>query len=135
MSKNPKELPLLKGKWKVIGCQLNGKWLPLPIFENFIYQFPDLMHFTLDWSDLTYPNYVGGFPKSDSGKITLHLDQQPYQMDLVPDKGPHAGEMFKGIFELDHDILKANFGLPGYERPKAFTAQKGEVYEIWQRLG
>lgn len=122
------------GKWKVIGCQLNTKWLALPIFENFVYAFPDENHFTLDGGDLTYPNYMGGFPKSDQGTISLNTTTQPHSIDLTPSSGPFAGKTFKGIFELDVDILKANFAFPGNERPTAFTAKQGEVYEIWQRI-
>lgn len=124
----------LKGNWKVIGCQLNGVWLPTVIFEYFVYAFPDLTHFTLAWSDLSFGKYAGGFPKSDQGTIVLNTKESPNTIDLVPATGPFAGQTFKGIFELDHDILKANFGLPGNERPKEFTAKQGQVYEIWQRL-
>jgi uncharacterized protein (TIGR03067 family) len=129
-----KDSPTLPGKWKVIGCQLNGVWLPTPIFENFIYSFADTHHFNLAWGDLSFSKYVGGFPKSDSGTISLNTDTTPNTIDLVPNSGPFAGQTFKGIFELDHDILKANFGLPGNERPQVFSAQEGQVYEVWQRL-
>lgn len=124
----------LKGKWKVIGCQLNGVWLPLPIFENFVYSFPDEEHFQLAWGELSFGKYMGGFPKSDKGTITLNKKEKPNTIDLVPATGPFAGKTFKGIFELDHDILKANFGLPGNDRPKTFSAQEGQVYKIWQRI-
>ncbi|KAF3362628.1 hypothetical protein PHSC3_000867 [Chlamydiales bacterium STE3] len=126
----------LEGKWKVIGCQLNGIWLPPPIFDKFIYEFPDLEHFKLAWGELSYGNYMGGFPKSDHGAITLNLKEQPHAIDLIPATGPFAGKPFKGILELDHDILKAIFSIPGQaaERPKTFQAQNGQVYEIWQRL-
>ncbi|CDR33188.1 hypothetical protein [Criblamydia sequanensis] len=122
----------LLGKWKVIGCQLNGVWLPAPIFEHFIYSFPDTNNFRLDWSELTFPQYVGGFPKSESGKIKIKKGSN--QIDLIPSSGPFQGKTFKGIYELDHDILKANFGLPGKDRPCQFSAGQGQVYEIWQRL-
>lgn len=124
----------LIGKWKVIGCQLNTIWLPTPIFQHFIYGFPDTGHFVLDWADLTFPKYAGGFPKSDKGKISLDTNVSPHTIDLVPDSGPFAGQTFKGIFDVDHDILKANFAFPGKARPKEFKAEEGQVYEIWQRI-
>lgn len=120
----------LVGNWKVIGCQLNTVWLPYPIFKNFVYTFPDTKKFTLAWADLTFPKYVGGFPKSESGKISIDKNQ----IDLIPESGPYAKQTFKGIFELDHDILKANFAFPNHPRPKTFNAEKGQVYEIWQRI-
>lgn len=126
--------PALVGKWIVIGCQLNGVWLPHPIFENFIYSFPDLGHYTLSWADLTFPKYVGGFPKSDNGTISINTQVIPNTIDLVPAAGPYAGKTMMGIFELDHDVLKANFAFPGNERPKVFSAGQGQVYEIWQRI-
>lgn len=122
------------GSWKVIGCQLNTVWLPYPIFENFIYSFPDEAHFTLAWGDLTYPNYVGGFPKSEAGVISLSTQTDPHTIDLTPNSGPFAGQTFQGIFHLDHDILKANFAFPKNPRPETFNALQGHVYEIWQRL-
>ena len=124
----------LAGKWKVIGCQLDGIWLPPPIFENFIYHFPDDSHFTLAWGELSFPKYTGSFPKSDKGTISLNTKISPPTVDLVPASGPFAGQTFKGIFDLDFDILKACFAFPGKERPKEFNAQEGQVYEIWQRL-
>lgn len=132
-SSNPQNFAL-KGEWKVIGCQLNTLWLPPSIFENFIYSFPDEKHFSLRWGDLTFPNYVGGFPKSDKGIISVQRSSTPNLIDLIPSSGPFAQKIFKGIFELDHDILKANFAFPGHERPSVFSAQEGEVYEVWQRL-
>ncbi|CUI16905.1 hypothetical protein PNK_1288 [Candidatus Protochlamydia naegleriophila] len=124
----------LKGQWKVIGCQLNGVWLPVPIFQHFIYAFPDEKHFTLSWGDLTFPNYVGGFPKSDKGTLSINTAVEPHAIDLTPSSGPFAGKTFEGIFHLDHDILKANFAFPGHERPHAFKSLEGHVYEIWQRI-
>lgn len=130
---NSQSIPL-EGKWKVIGCQLNGIWLPHAIFKHFIYTFPDKGHFTLDWAELSFPKYVGGFPKSDKGTISLRTEEKPYEIDLIPSTGPYAGQLLKGIFEIDHDILKAIFAFPNHERPKEFSAGQGEVYEIWQRL-
>ncbi|WP_068469242.1 TIGR03067 domain-containing protein [Candidatus Protochlamydia phocaeensis] len=131
---NKKSTARLEGKWRVIGCQLNTVWLPSPIFENFIYSFPDKEHYKLDWADLTFPKYVGGFPKSPTGRISINTNVTPNEMDLVPDTGPYAGQTLKGIFELDHDILKANFSFPDHARPKEFAAEQNQVYEIWQRL-
>jgi len=124
----------IKGDWKVIGCQLNTVWLPYAIFEHFIYSFPDNSHFKLAWGELSYSKYVGGFPKSDGGHLSINSDVDPHTIDLIPHSGPFEGQTFQGIFEVDHDILKANFAFPKNERPKAFTATKGEVYEIWQRI-
>lgn len=123
----------LKGQWKVIGCQLNGIWLPAAIFQHFIYAFSD-KRFTLSWSDLTFPNYVGGFPKSDKGTFSVNTTVEPHAIDLTPSSGPFAGKTFKGIFHLDHDILKANFAFPEGARPQEFKSLEGHVYEIWQRI-
>ncbi len=124
----------LVGKWKVIACQLNGVWLPRVIFKHFLYDFPDAEHFKLMWGELSFPPFNGSFPKSDSGKIKLDTNQHPNSIDLIPEKGPHAGMAFKGIYELDYDILKANFAFPGHDRPKEFIARQNEVYEVWQKM-
>ncbi|QXP84006.1 TIGR03067 domain-containing protein [Methylococcus sp. ANG] len=125
----------LVGSWKVIGCQLNTKWLPDSIFREFRYKFTPDDHFLLDWSELTYPQFLGGFPKSATGKVIINIDAAPQQIDFIPDEGPFSGKALLGIFELDHDILKANFAFPGNPRPTEFTASDGQVYEIWQRVG
>jgi uncharacterized protein (TIGR03067 family) len=121
----------LLGYWKVIACQLNGKWLPREIFMMFRYEITDGA-FVIHWADLAYPNWVGSFPKSDSGKITGAYDGST--LDFIPDKGPNKGKNYQGIYELDHDILKANFAFPGHDRPKAFLSEDGEVFEVWQRI-
>lgn len=122
----------LVGKWKVIGCQLNGVWLPTSIFQEFRYSFTKDDKFRLDWAELSFPQYVGGFPKSKTGKVVFGSNKN--EMDLVPDDGPFANKPLTGIFELDHDILKAIFSFPGTERPKVFNTSQGQVYEIWQRV-
>lgn len=124
----------LAGRWKVIGCQLNGVWLPESIFREFVYVLTGDDRYSILWSDLTYPAYQGGFPKSKTGGLRFEPGSRPGRVDLVPAEGPHQGKTFPGIFELDHDILKANFALPGNPRPSAFTAKRCEVYEVWQRI-
>jgi uncharacterized protein (TIGR03067 family) len=120
------------GYWKVVSCQLNGRWLPTPIFENFRYEISE-GKFLIHWADLSfYPGWVGSFPKSDSGKIVGGKDGSI--IEFVPDKGPNKGKSYLGLYELDHDILKANFAFPGHDRPKAFASKEGEVYEVWQKL-
>ncbi len=124
----------LVGQWKVIGCQLHGKWLPYSIFQEFRYSFNDNDTFTLEWAELSYPQFVGGFPKSKTGAVTLNISVEPKQINLIPDEGPFAGQEICGIFELDHDLLKAIFSFPGTPRPEIFQTKQGQVYEIWQRL-
>ncbi len=63
----------LIGKWKVIGCQLNGTWLPYSIFREFRYSFTADDRFNLAWAELSFPIYVGGFPKAKSGLVVLSL--------------------------------------------------------------
>jgi uncharacterized protein (TIGR03067 family) len=124
----------LIGKWKVIGCQLNGEWLPYSIFQEFRYGFTADDRFQLKWAELSFPLYVGGFPKSKTGKVVMNNDAKPQQLDLLPDDGPFAGKKLEGIFELDHDVLKAIFSFPGTARPTVFQTKQGQVYEIWQRV-
>jgi uncharacterized protein (TIGR03067 family) len=124
----------LIGRWKVIGCQLHGVWLPYSIFEEFRYSFTADDKFKLDWSELTFPQYIGGFPKSKSGKVVIHSGAKTKQMDMIPDDGPFGGKALLGIFELDHDLLKAIFSFPGTDRPEVYQTKQGQVYEIWQRV-
>ena len=119
------------GHWKVIGCQLNSIWLPREIFMMFRYEITEGA-FKIHWADLAYPNWVGSFPKSDTGKIII--PEGDGVIDFKPDKGPNAGKIYQGIYDLDHDVLKANFAFPGHDRPTVFDSKQGEVYEIWQRI-
>lgn len=128
------KIAALPGTWKVIGCQLNTRWLPDSIFREFRYTITTDNRYSIDWSELTYPQFLGGFPKSKTGRLVMDTSVTPHTIDLIPDEGPYKGKTFKGIYELDHDVLKANFAFPGKPRPTAFDAQQGEVYEIWQRM-
>jgi uncharacterized protein (TIGR03067 family) len=121
----------LLGHWKVIACQLNNTWLPREIFMMFRYEITDGA-FKIHWADLSFPNWVGSFPKSDSGKILGAEDG--HTIDFVPNSGPNAHKNYQGIYQLDYDILKANFAFPDHDRPKVMHSKKGEVYEVWQRI-
>jgi len=123
----------LNGKWKVVACQLNGTWLPESIFREFRYILANDERYSILWSELTFPAYLGGFPKSKSGRILINQNSSPPEIDLIPDEGPFAGKPFQGIFELDHDLLKANFAFPGNPCPTVFSAGQGQVYEVWLR--
>ncbi len=81
----------LTGRWKVIACQLHGTWLPDSIFREFRYNLTAEGAFVIQWAELSYPAFLGGFPKSKTGKVSVD--------------------------------------------PSAFTAQHGQVYEIWLRVG
>lgn len=121
----------LLGNWKVIACQANAVWLPREIFMLFEYEITP-GRFKIHWADLSYGDWKGSFPKSDTG--SLRCDTDIHHIELTPDKGPNKGQPYLGIYQLDHDILKANFGFPGNDRPSGFVSQPGEVYEVWQRL-
>ena len=64
----------------------------------------------------------------------MTLDVEAGTIEFVPAGGPNEGKTYKGIFQVDHDILKANFAFPGNPRPASFKAEEGQVYEVWQRL-
>jgi uncharacterized protein (TIGR03067 family) len=94
------------------------------------------MKITLNWNggELSFPTYVGGFPKCKRGRILLKTQAHLGAIDLIPDTAPYAGQTFFGIYELDQGILKASFAFPNNQRPGAFTAAQGQVDEIWQPL-
>jgi|GEM_PF-5160666 len=121
----------LLGNWKVIACQANAVWLPREIFMLFEYEItPD--RFKIHWAELSYADWKGSFPKSDTGSLSCDTDRN--HIELTPDKGPNKDQPYLGIYHLDHDILKANFAFPGHDRPSGFISQPGEVYEVWQRV-
>jgi uncharacterized protein (TIGR03067 family) len=127
-------LSQLVGTWKVIACQLNGIWLPESIFREFRYNFNENGEYLIQWAELSFPRYIGGFPKSTIGKIEIDPGTQPSSIDLFPEEGPYANQVFQGICEIDYDIFKGNFAFPPLSRPTEFKAIQGQVYEIWQRI-
>jgi uncharacterized protein (TIGR03067 family) len=76
-----------------------------------------------------------GFPKAKGGTFTLNPTATPKTIDMVPADGPNQGKMFRGIYQLEGDELKACFAFPGKERPKTFLteANSGLVLEFWRR--
>lgn len=123
--------PLL-GYWKVIACQLNSEWLHPSIFHHFRYELSPGKFFIhradFSWS----PGWVGSFPKHNEGSMMLNTEKG--EIEFVPSGGINEGKTYKGIFQVDHDIFKANFAFPGEPRPTAFKAEQGQVYEVWQRI-
>ena len=121
----------LEGKWKVIACQVNGVWLPREIFKSFLYEIHDTQS-KLHWAELSYGQWAGSFPKSDTGQIIPADDHR--NITLIPEKGPNAGKTYEGIYDLEHDILKLSLAFPDQEKPSDFQGQAGQVYEVWQRI-
>ena len=124
-------IPVHLGKWQVIGCQLNGRWLPDSIFREFVFHIGHDMY-KLKWSGLSWPNWVGSFPRSSHGKIIF--DYASSRVDMIPGDGEYSGNTLKGIYNLDHDVMKIIFSFPDGARPTHFRAGQKQVYEIWRRL-
>lgn len=124
----------LVGDWKVVACQLHGRWLPYSIFKEFIYTVKDDDTFNIEWSELSYPDFIGGFPKSSTGKVEVGGSMPGNHINFVPDTGPFQGKKIEGIFDLDHGILKAIFTFPDGRRPEIFDSKQGQVYEVWQKI-
>lgn len=123
------------GRWEVVACQLHGRWLPVGVFREYIFHIaPDRYH--IEWSGLSFPAWVGSYPKSYYGTLQWPdaSEPSPTQVDMVPGSGPHRGKTMLGLYQLDNDILKMVFGLPDHPRPRTFAAGAGEVYEVWRRL-
>jgi uncharacterized protein (TIGR03067 family) len=111
------ELAKLKGTWKVVSYEDDGKKLD----DDAIKDMPSL---TFDGRKFTW---------SDGGKgmiIGIDPSKKPKTIDYksTDKKGKERTEL--AIYELDGDAFKDCTALPGDERPKEFTAKKGSGYSL-----
>jgi uncharacterized protein (TIGR03067 family) len=75
--------------------------------------------------------------KKDGQKVEsdfkLYPAKKPKAIDIIPSEGPEneKGKTFRGIYELDRDVLKICSGGPGAERPTEFSAKSGGMFVLF----
>lgn len=69
---------------------------------------------------------------------TLRVDDSlvPHSIDLLITDEPRKGELFRGIYRIDGDVLTLCHALPGRERPRTFssTEENAQVLSISRRV-
>jgi uncharacterized protein (TIGR03067 family) len=70
-----------------------------------------------------------------SGTFTLDPAGTPKAIDVTPDAGPHKGQTWLGIYEVDGDLYQACFAPPGRGRPTGYASDpgSGRLHSIWRR--
>ncbi len=121
------------GKYKVLACQLKGRWLHPQIWSNFVWEISEA-GFILHNYNVCPEDFVGSFVHCDRGE--LNLDDLLGHMNFMPASGPFGGKTLNGTFKMDDSgqILQLAVAFPGGPTPRAFNAGPGEVYEVWQRV-
>lgn len=60
------------------------------------------------------------------GTFTVDTTGKPKAIDLKIASGQFEGQTVKGVYDLDGDVLKICFALPGLGRPKAVATTPGD---------
>ena len=121
------------GKYKVLACQLKGRWLHPQIWSNFIWEI-SAIGFILHNHNVCPEAFVGSFVHCDRGLV--EIDESLGHMNFIPASGLFDGKTLNGKFQMDDSgqLLQLAVAFPGGSAPHAFNAGPGEVYEVWQRL-
>ena len=123
----------ISGKYKVLACQLKGRWLPPQIWSSFVWEISETT-FILHNHNVCPEAFVGSFVHCARGKIAM--DASAGRIDFMPASGLFEGKTLKGTFRRDDSgqILQLVVAFPGGPAPRAYKAGPGEVYEVWQRM-
>lgn len=94
-----KELKKLKGVWKVVELEADGKKAPANEIEG--------MRWTIDDKEILAKD-----PGEPGKKVSFTIDpsKSPKEIDLEPLEGTEKGKKLGGIYELDGDKLKVCVG-------------------------
>jgi len=118
-----KDLQLFQGSWQAVFIQnVDGQRAP----DEDVRATRLLVHgneFTLMVKDVTV-----------YGTFTIDPTKTPKAIDVTL-KGAKPGEKFLGVYQIDGEIRRSSFALPGNERPRAVRpSAKGYVMLEWKRL-
>jgi uncharacterized protein (TIGR03067 family) len=106
-----KELERFTGTWVAVSVERDGTKLPDAEAKKF---------------QLTVKGEKYTFRTGDEvveGTHKLDPTKKPKQIDAVRSKGPKAGEVIKGIYELDGETFRVCFAAAGKDRPTAFSSK------------
>lgn len=121
------DLDKLQGTWSLVSAVRDGKDVPDDevrrtrlIIKGDTFAFPE---------DST----VGTGP---SGTFKIDPSQTPKAIDATPASGPHKGETWLGIYEIEGDLYKVGFAPSGKPRPTQFVSEpgNGHLHSVWRRV-
>jgi uncharacterized protein (TIGR03067 family) len=69
------------------------------------------------------------------GTLTLDPTRKPRELDVTVTEGPNKGEMLRGVYDFQGELLLMCFPGPGGDRPRslASNAENGCTLETWKR--
>jgi uncharacterized protein (TIGR03067 family) len=109
------DLEALQGYWRMLSVEVEGQEFP-----------PGNSAIEVTGSRFVSLGMGGQF----EGSVELHEQASPRTFDLHFDKGPHAGSIALGIYELRGDDWKLCMGLAGKTRPVGFATAKGTGHAL-----
>jgi uncharacterized protein (TIGR03067 family) len=114
-----KDRDALQGTWLAITHEIGGTAIDLTKIEK-----------AKDWRWEIKGNKLVNRIKGAAEDGTFKLDpgKDPKHIDLKFEK---EGKPNAGIYALDGDTLKICYDIPGQDRPKGFTTEKGPKVTIW----
>jgi uncharacterized protein (TIGR03067 family) len=120
------ELEKLRGTWALMAAVRDGRDVPdeevgrtLLVLDGETFAFPE---------DST-------FGTGPSGTFKVDPARSPKGIDATPSAGPHKGETWLGIYEVDGDFYKVALAAPGKPRPSRFVSEpgSGQLHSVWRR--
>jgi uncharacterized protein (TIGR03067 family) len=109
------DLKLLQGGWNIVTLEVEGD------------EYPPLGgRIEIKGDRFVSLNMGAEF----EGAITVDSSASPKALDILYDKGPHAGRKSLAIYELKKDEWKLCLGLAGSSRPTKFATKKGTGHAL-----
>jgi uncharacterized protein (TIGR03067 family) len=105
----------LQGTWNIVSIEVEGRKYP-----------PAGAQIVICGERFVSLNMGAEF----EGTIRLDESATPHTVDLLYDKGPHAGNASLGIYELNGEEWKLCLGLAGMKRPTEFASKPGAGHAL-----
>jgi uncharacterized protein (TIGR03067 family) len=111
LARHVEQLRALEGEWRFERLDVDGVPIPSPAGARILI---DGDRFRMESPEAKY-----------EGQFSIDVEQDPAHIDIEFIEGPEAGELARGIYELDGDRLTICLGLVGSPRPPQFAAPAG----------
>jgi uncharacterized protein (TIGR03067 family) len=116
-----KDRAALKGEWKVVSYELDGK---KPVSDEQL----DKVKVTIDESGKVTVQADG--KTIIEGNTTIDPTKNPKTIDTTFTEGDLKGETALGIYEIKGDTYKYCRAAPGKERPTEFSSKEGSGHTL-----
>jgi len=109
------DLKQLQGSWNIVTLEVEGDEYP-PLGGRIV---------------ITGDRFVSlNMGAEYEGAMTVDESATPKTLDMLFDKGPHAGKKSLAIYELKKDEWKICLGFAGCTRPAKFVTKKGTGHAL-----